>query len=142
MLGGGYGESSSSSRYGAGGGQGVCHIITSCNYSLLSNHTHTHTQPFYSSLDFVWDNPGKPVPEETFTHSHFSWSSVIPYLLHPSNTIHGILPVQFTCLTVFSTISLQVFFGLLLGLAPSTHAPYISSPSHCFLFAAHINTDY
>jgi len=21
-----------------------------------------------------------------------------PYLLHPSNTIHGILPVQFTCL--------------------------------------------
>jgi len=23
-----------------------------------------HTQ-FYGSLDFVWDNPGKPVPEET-----------------------------------------------------------------------------
>jgi len=20
-------------------------------------HTHTHTQPFYGSLDFVWDNP-------------------------------------------------------------------------------------
>ena len=34
--------------------------------------------------------------------------------------IHGILPVEFTCLTVFSTISLQVFFGLLLGLAPFT----------------------
>jgi len=55
-----------------------------------------------------------------FTHSHLSWSSVIPYLLPPSITIHGILPVQFTCMTVFSTISLQVFFGLLLGLAPST----------------------
>jgi len=27
--------------------------------------THTHTQPFYSSLDFIRDNPGKPVPEET-----------------------------------------------------------------------------
>ena len=30
--------------------------------------THTHTQPCYSSMDFVWDNPGKPVPEETYTH--------------------------------------------------------------------------
>jgi len=29
-------------------------------------HTHTaHTQP---SLDFVRDNPGELVPEETFTH--------------------------------------------------------------------------
>jgi len=33
--------------------------------------------------------------------------------------IHGILPVQFTCLTVFFC-NLQVFFGLPLGLAPST----------------------
>jgi len=32
--------------------------------------THTHTQPFYGSLDFVRDNPGEPVPEEAFTHSH------------------------------------------------------------------------
>jgi len=29
---------------------------------------HTHTQPFYGSLDFVRDNLGEPVPEETFTH--------------------------------------------------------------------------
>jgi len=28
---------------------------------------HTHIQPFYRSLDFVRDNPGEPVPEETFT---------------------------------------------------------------------------
>ena len=62
---------------------------------------HTHTQPFYGSLDFVRDNLGEPVPEETFTHSHLSWSSIVPYLLHPSITIHGILHVQFTCLTVF-----------------------------------------
>jgi len=57
-------------------------------------------QPFYGSLDFVQHNPGKPVPEETFTHSHQSWSSIIPYLLTPSVTIYGILPVQVTCLTV------------------------------------------
>jgi len=59
---------------------------------------HGHTQPFYSCLDFVRDNPGELVPEETFTHSHLSWSSVIPYLLPLSITIHCILPVQFTCL--------------------------------------------
>jgi len=58
------------------------------------------TQLFYGSLDFVRDNPGEPVPEETFTHSHLSWSSIVPYLLLPSTTIHGILPVQSTCLTV------------------------------------------
>jgi len=45
-----------------------------------------HTQRFYGSLDFVWDNPSQPVPEETFTNSHLSWSSIVPYLLHPSNT--------------------------------------------------------
>jgi len=39
---------------------------TMCNCWSLS---HTNTQPFYGSLDFVWDNPGEPVPEETFTHS-------------------------------------------------------------------------
>jgi len=32
---------------------------------------HTHTQPFYGSMDFFRDNPGEPVPEETFTHSHY-----------------------------------------------------------------------
>jgi len=70
------------------------------NQQCLSTHAHTHTQPFYGSLDFVRDNPGEPVPEETFTNSHLSWSSVIPYLLPLSITIHGILPVQSTCLTV------------------------------------------
>jgi len=41
-------------------------------------YTHTHTQPFYGSLDFVRDNPGELVSEETFTHSHPLWSSNIP----------------------------------------------------------------
>jgi len=45
-------------------------------------HTHTH-----GSTDFVRYNPGEPVPEETFTHSHSSWSSIASYLLHPSNTM-------------------------------------------------------
>ena len=70
-------------------------------------------------LHFVQDNPCEPVPEETFTHSPLSRSSIIPYLLPPSITIRGILLVQFTWLTVFLHI-LQVFFGLPLGLAPSS----------------------
>jgi len=34
-------------------------------YRPCTDSTHTHTQPFYSSLDFVQDNPGQPVPEGT-----------------------------------------------------------------------------
>jgi len=45
------------------------------------NFIETHTQLSYGSLDFVRDNLGEPVPEETFTHSHLLWSPIIPYLL-------------------------------------------------------------
>jgi len=48
---------------------------------------------------FVPDYPDEPVSEETFKHSHLSWSSIILY--QPPPTIHSILPVQFACLTVF-----------------------------------------
>ena len=58
----------------------------------MMTHTHTHNR-FYGSLDFVRDNPGEPVPKEAFTYSHLLWSSIVPYLLHPSNTIDGILSV-------------------------------------------------
>jgi len=34
----------------------------------MVNLEHTHTQPFYSSLDFVRDNPGELVTEGTFRH--------------------------------------------------------------------------
>jgi len=56
---------------------------------------HTHTTMT------VWNNPGEPVPKETFIHSDLSWSSIVPYQLHPSDKIHNILPVQSTHLTVF-----------------------------------------
>jgi len=84
----------------------------------------SYTGLFYSSTDFVWHNSGEPIPGETFTHSHLSWSSIISYLLHPSYMIHGILPLQSTHLTIlfhnlppFSKSSLVY---LCLGLAPST----------------------
>jgi len=111
-------------------------VSTYYKHAKVPSQVNTHTQPFYDSLDFVLDNPGEPVPEETFTHSHVSWSSVIRYLLPPSVMIHGILPVQFTCLTVFFH-NLQVFLVYLLAWHPELHTPYISSPNHCLLFTAH-----
>jgi len=44
----------------------------------FSTCTHIHTQPLHGSVESVRDNPGEPVPEETFTHSHLSWSSIVP----------------------------------------------------------------
>ena len=49
---------------------------------------------------FVWDYPGEPVPEETFTHPP-SWSLSNLYQLLPSTTTHSILPVQIACLAIF-----------------------------------------
>ena len=64
-------------------------------------HSNTHTQPFNGLLS---RRPGGPVPEETFTHSHPSWSPDILCQLPPFAMIHSILFVQFTCLTVFFDI--------------------------------------
>ena len=41
-----------------------CHLLL----SLTGFTANTHTQPFYGSVDLVWDNPGEPVPEGTFCH--------------------------------------------------------------------------
>jgi len=62
----------------------------------------THTQPFHGSVDFIRDNPGELVPEETNIHP-LTLIVVInhPYLLSPSTTIHGILPIQSMCFRVF-----------------------------------------
>jgi len=50
---------------------------------------------------FVQDYLDELVPEVTFTHSDLLWSPAILYQFPPSTMIHSILPVQFTCLTVF-----------------------------------------
>jgi len=85
------------------------------------------------------DNLGEPVPEGTFTHSHLLWSSIIPYLLAPSFTIHSRLLVQFPCLTVlFHNICPSLIWSTS-GLEPST-----SYSIHFFtqldLFTAHVDT--
>jgi len=97
-------------------------------------------QLFYSSLDFILDNPGEPVPEETFIRLRLSWSSIIPcLLLHLLQSMTSSL-FNLCAWQPFSTIYVQVFFGLPLGLAPLLLTPYISSPNHCAYFAAHAHT--
>jgi len=64
-------------------------------YFLWNSTTTTALQPF------AWDYLGEPVTEETFNHLDLSWSLIILFQLPPFTTIHRILPVQFTCLTVF-----------------------------------------
>jgi len=90
---------------------------------------------FYSCLDFVQDYPDEPVPEETFTHSHLSWSSIILYLLPPSTAIHSILRVQSFC-----TTSVQVFFGQPLRLAPFTSYSIHFFTQSLSFFAMHTHT--
>jgi len=90
--------------------------VANCSWGL----THTHTQPLYGSVDFVRDNPGELIPEETFTHSHLSWSSNIPLYFHHLLQSMASSLINPCALQSFSTISLQVFFVLPLGLTPST----------------------
>jgi len=86
------------------------------------NNTHTHTTVLLL-FGFCLGQPGwasEPVPEETFTQSHSSWSSIIPIcFLHLLRSMASSL-FNPHALQSFSTISLQVFFGLPLALVPST----------------------
>ena len=46
----------------------------------------TNTTPTTTILwPFPWDYLGEPAPEETFTHSHLSWSSIILSFQHDLN---------------------------------------------------------
>jgi len=49
----------------------------------------------------------------------------IHYLLPPSIAIHGILPVQFTCLTVFFHNLSRFSLVYLLAWHPQLHIPHI-----------------
>jgi len=97
-------------------------------------------QPFYGSLDYVWDNPGEPVPEKTFIHSHLLWSSIILIcFLHLLWSMAS--SVLNLCIWQSFCISLSKFSQVhLLAWHHPLHTPYISSPNHCLLFAAHAHT--
>ena len=85
-------------------------------------------------MEFVQDNPGDPVPEETFTHSHLSWSSIVPYLLYPFTVVHDILFVQSTHLTIFfHNLSSKFSLVYLLAWHPPLHTPYNHANQHSVL---------
>ena len=87
----------------------------------LTHNTHTHTH--ITVVRLCGSCPGQPGWAGTRRNIHPLTLIVVinhPYLLSPSTTIHGILPFNPRALKSFSTISLQVFFGLPHGLAPST----------------------
>ena len=114
------------------------HQLDNCkldNYrhTQTQTHTHTHTTVWWP---LVWDYLGRPLPEETFTHSQPSWSSDILHQLPASTMIRSILFVQFTCLTVlFPNLSKSS-----LVLDRLLHTQCISSPNHHLLFTAHAHT--
>jgi len=91
--------------------------------------------PFYSP--FFRDYPLSRF-QKKHSPTHTCRGRQSSYLLHPSTTIHGILPVQSTCLTVFLPQSLSKFsLVYLLAWHPPLHTPYISSSSH-YLFLQHV----
>ena len=98
-------------------------------YGWTNYITHTDTTVY---RPFVRDYLGRPVPEETFTHSHPSWSSDILYQLPPFTTIHSILCVQFTCLTVlFHSLSPGLlWFSYGVGLSTSYSMHFFTQSSH------------
>ena len=107
--------------------------------------THTHTQMFNGP----WSRTIRVGRyQKKFTNSHPSRSSDILYQLPPFTTIHSILCVQFTCLTVlFDNLSLQALFGLGSSTSYSMHFfPQSSSsfrctcPYYCSLFCCNTNT--
>jgi len=68
------------------------------------------------------------------------WSSSSLYQLLPSTMIHSILPVQITCLAIFlHNLSPRPLWST--SWSGAIHLiPYISSPSHCLLFATDAHT--
>ena len=88
----------------------------------------------------VQDYQGRPVPEEVpTTHTHPDQRTSLINFIRPT-TIHSILCVQFTCLTVLFDNFTRSSLVLLMVLDPLLHTPCISSPNHHLFFAAHSHT--
>ena len=98
-------------------------------------HTHTHTQLF-NSLWYGTSRVGRYQKKHSSTHNHPDHQTSFP----PFTTIHSILFVQLTCLTVLfnnlcsgplwsSSWSWTLYFIL-----------YAFLPNHHILFAAHVHT--
>ena len=117
----------------------LCNFFSSKRINIFTRkhtHTHTHTQPFnclYSGTTRVGWYQKKHSP----THTHPDHRTYFINFLHL---------LRSTASSVFSlrarqssrTTSLQVLFGLPLGLGPSTSYSIHFFPSYHLLFAAHV----
>jgi len=101
---------------------------------------HTHTQPFYSSLDFV-----RETRVSQYQKKH---SPIHTYHGHQSSLICFIHLIRSIASSLFNLSTWQSFpqslskFSLVYLFAwhPPLHTAYISSPNHCLLFATHAHT--
>ena len=91
-------------------------------YRAFTTHTHTHTHTRTHTNRFMAGHQSSLI---CFIQLLWSMASSL-FNLHVWRS--------------FSTISLQVFFGLPLGLAPSTSYSIHLFTNHCLLFAAHAHT--
>jgi len=95
-------------------------------------------QPFYDPLPgttLVSWYQKKHSPTHTNPDHQPSFISFLHLLRSIASLLFNLRAWQSFCRTY-----LQVLFGQPLGLAPSTHTPYISSPNHCLLFTRHAHS--
>jgi len=103
-------------------------------------HTHTHTHNHFSALWILSSITWVRHYQKKHSPTHLFWSLLILYILPPSTYIHGILHGQLTCPSFFAQSLYKSPLVYLSFWHPSLHTPYISSPNHCLLFAAHAHT--
>ena len=107
--------------------------------SLLVSNTHTHTQPFNGLLSGT-TRVGRYQKKHSPTHTHpdhrtsFIIFSIYNDPLHPLCSVYELDSPLGQPLSRSSLVFLLV-------LDPQLHTPYISSPNHHHLFAAHAHTN-
>ena len=116
------------------------HFITMTKNHICCITTHTHTQPFYGSLDFVRHNlVSQHQKKHSPTHNHrghqisLHVSSIYYDPWHPPYSIHTLYSLFPQSLSMFSLV-------YLLARHSPLHTPHISSPNHYPLFATHAHT--
>ena len=110
------------------------------NYHYKFKQLHTQTQPF----NRLWSGTtrvGRYQKQHSPTHTHPDHRTSFIIFLH-FTTINGILFCSFYVLDspLVQPLSRSSLVFLLV-LDPQLHTPYISSPNHHLLFAAHAHTN-
>jgi len=102
-------------------------------YFATRKQKHTHTHNCFTALWILFGTTRVSRYQKKHSSTHtYRGSSIVPYLLHLSTTIHGILRVQSTRLTVFFH-NLSPCFIWSLGLAPFTSYSVHFFTNYCLL---------